>query len=626
MSVVNGKRITFKRVRPNPLFNDWLEELHEEAKQKGSKLESMLREALSSISKYPLPLQSGAECAILKGFDKRLCLFIDKRLDVYKKLHGNTSSQSSIKSVSDDDDDLDLDRNTQSTLESCSNPSISSNLSPISDQTKSNNLTNKNDKKTRNIPVYRSGSYALLMGLADLKKKQTMSKGQLTIAAQKYSEGDIGGEWKNMTKLIKKGLVNKSIENRTPRFCLTEEGFAVVKELNRHTQKSVNDVVSRINQGDCNELVDNKSKSEINDLLYDENKCLTEEAKDLLHDNRDKIKVNDNVYDDNKCPSKVKVINGTETNSTHVDTIKHDHATSINSTRSVELNNCNKIEDIDYSSLIEMEAGSFDIILLIDIHETSGLTKKNDPTVTQFNKYPELKHEYRSLKVGDFTWIARDKKNKDLELVLPYVVERKRMDDLGHSIKDGRFHEQKFRLRKCGLYHVIYMVENHGSSKHVGLPMQSLMQALANTRVQDGFKVHVTESLGHSVSFLATMTLRLMYEYKDKRLKGRNGEPKADILMTFEHFSKSSVKNRALSVTETFIKLLLQLKGMSVEKALTITNVFKTPRLLIEKYQSCDQKEGEILLANLRFGELNRSVGPTVSKSVYQLFTLRNMK
>lgn len=49
--------------------------------------------------------------------------------------------------------------------------------------------------------------------------------------------------------------------------------------------------------------------------------------------------------------------------------------------------------------------------------------------------------EIRHLKVGDFIWIARD--NYGHELVLPYIVERKRMDDLAKSIKDGRFHEQK---------------------------------------------------------------------------------------------------------------------------------------------------------------------------------------
>lgn len=141
------------------------------------------------------------------------------------------------------------------------------------------------------------------------------------------------------------------------------------------------------------------------------------------------------------------------------------------------------------------------------------VSKKNDPTVAQFNKYPDLKHDYRSLKVGDFTWIAQHKISKQ-ELVLPFIVERKRMDDLAASIKDGRFHEQKFRLRKCGLKHVIYMVENYGSNKQVGLPVQTLMQALANTRVQDDFKVQVTDSLTNSARFLAMMTLRLTFQYK----------------------------------------------------------------------------------------------------------------
>lgn len=118
------------------------------------------------------------------------------------------------------------------------------------------------------------------------------------------------------------------------------------------------------------------------------------------------------------------------------------------------------------------------------------------------------------MKVGDFTWIARHKTNPDIELVLPYIIERKRMDDLASSIKDGRFHEQKFRLKKCGIPNVIYLIENYGRNKHVGLPIQSLMQAISNTRVQDHFKVHITDSLTNSVRFLAIMTKRLTMEYK----------------------------------------------------------------------------------------------------------------
>lgn len=106
---------------------------------------------------------------------------------------------------------------------------------------------------------------------------------------------------------------------------------------------------------------------------------------------------------------------------------------------------------------------------------------------------------------------------------------------------------------------------------------------------------------------------------------GRNQEPINNELMTFSFFNKSSCKNKALTVTETFIKLLLQLKGVSVEKALAITNVYKTPRSLMVAYSKCSQKEGEILLANLKHGDKCRNVGPTISKSIYQLFSINKL-
>lgn len=56
-------------------------------------------------------------------------------------------------------------------------------------------------------------------------------------------------------------------------------------------------------------------------------------------------------------------------------------------------------------------------------------------------KSRNVNFKIRHLSVGDFIWIARNDQGQ--ELVLPYVVERKRMDDLASSIKDGRFHEQK---------------------------------------------------------------------------------------------------------------------------------------------------------------------------------------
>ena len=52
--------------------------------------------------------------------------------------------------------------------------------------------------------------------------------------------------------------------------------------------------------------------------------------------------------------------------------------------------------------------------------------------------------ELRHLKVSDFMWVCRERATGQ-ELVLPYIVERKRMDDLAKSIRDGRYHEQKVK-------------------------------------------------------------------------------------------------------------------------------------------------------------------------------------
>lgn len=117
----------------------------------------------------------------------------------------------------------------------------------------------------------------------------------------------------------------------------------------------------------------------------------------------------------------------------------------------------------------------------------------------------------RNLKVGDFTWICQERASKN-ELVLPYVVERKRMDDLGSSIKDGRFHEQKHRLKQSGIQNLIYIIESHGKNKHTGLPLASLMQGAANTLIQDGFQVKFTDNHKQSMQYLAGFSI-LLKEY-----------------------------------------------------------------------------------------------------------------
>lgn len=70
--------------------------------------------------------------------------------------------------------------------------------------------------------------------------------------------------------------------------------------------------------------------------------------------------------------------------------------------------------------------------------------KTNMDKVTSELSSLNVVFEIRRLSVGDFAWICRDDIGR--ELMLPYILERKRLDDLSGSIQDGRFHEQKVNI------------------------------------------------------------------------------------------------------------------------------------------------------------------------------------
>lgn len=88
--------------------------------------------------------------------------------------------------------------------------------------------------------------------------------------------------------------------------------------------------------------------------------------------------------------------------------------------------------------------GSFDIILVLDIREVRVQADREYISKKLIEKGVQV--ILRALDIGDVLWIAKPKEPNPLlpkEVVLDHIVERKRMDDLVSSIKDGRFNEQK---------------------------------------------------------------------------------------------------------------------------------------------------------------------------------------
>ncbi len=101
------------------------------------------------------------------------------------------------------------------------------------------------------------------------------------------------------------------------------------------------------------------------------------------------------------------------------------------------------LPDFGISDAITFPAGSYDVILILDTREVES--KTNRDKIAETLEAKGVKVETRALRLGDMCWIARRVDGlggEEDEAVLDYVVERKRLDDLCSSIKDGRYTEQ----------------------------------------------------------------------------------------------------------------------------------------------------------------------------------------
>lgn len=90
--------------------------------------------------------------------------------------------------------------------------------------------------------------------------------------------------------------------------------------------------------------------------------------------------------------------------------------------------------------------GTYEIVLIIDSREQySGVTLENKKTKLVADlQSMGTNCEMRTLPVGDFAWFVKPNTIKR-ELVLDFLIERKRTDDLIASIRDQRWGEQKVR-------------------------------------------------------------------------------------------------------------------------------------------------------------------------------------
>ncbi|XP_046595905.1 crossover junction endonuclease MUS81 isoform X3 [Neodiprion lecontei] len=576
------KRIRAKSKCPNPLFEKWLEEWKEDAASQGSQMQYCFIKALSSLRKCPLRLETGRDCKILRYFGDKLCIMLDKKLTEYKT-KGLCTAANSIKPANQFQDPNDCDvnntddylghraRQTPNKREKKPNggePQPAKKTRKLKDNSDTaraiENGVKTNSKNNSYIPAWRSGGYAILLTFYEKMQNPDfigyMNKADLQAAAQRYCDNSLSkpepgsyySAWASMTTLIQKGLVIKS--SNPAKYRLTDDGYTAAVQLSEidENHPAFNNPFpcsSAERNGDVRMLSPAKSCSSANSELHSPE--VNEPVYEINSRSNSPIEI-ENRRNEVACSSAVSLARELDVYS----------AGQIKESANI-LNNGEKCKQGSVSSSFEtviLAPNTFDVILLVDDREIAGgkVRPKDDITLAELTR-AEVRFEVRNLKLGDFTWIARCK-SSGFELILPHIVERKRMDDFSGSIRDGRYQEQKKKtLIGCN-------------------------------------KDDLTSS-----NILSNET-RLMF---------------------FKDFNKAVAKVKNFKLSEMFIRQLVQLRGMSVEKAMAIVEFYPTPFALKKAYNDAGSS-GENLLASILFGRTQRQLGPVLSRTMHQFYTKKS--
>ncbi|KAJ1918790.1 Crossover junction endonuclease mus81 [Mycoemilia scoparia] len=596
----------------NPLFLSWLKEWLVDARRRNLKTQYTLKKAYESLKIYPLPIENPLETTQLNGIGQGIAEKLEKKLQSWRK--ANNIQSPNYKNTRDQNKELHT--TSQKSFEDNMSDSQNQGVIPTSQQSKSNRQARPY------IPRYRSGAFAILIAL--LKFYITdgpdtfIHKAEIIENAQPYcdnsfevsSNGTKYTAWNSMKTLDSKNLVYR--QGVAAKYVLSEIGYdiacqmALVLRKSNELQPEDAEVFSRLENIQQSRNPKPKPQSDEDEIsrLYTD-----DEAEDQP----------------NSAANTNPEFNATCNTSTHHSPSQDAH--------NIDKRDPKDLAQATISSNIVYKKGEFDIILIMDNRE---IRTKSDRTymAREFEKRG-IKFDTRPLTVGDYLWVAQPKPGtrsltSNKELVIDYVIERKRMDDLCSSISDGRLKEQHFRLKNRGFDNVVYVIEGENNDAVQKIGEKAVQTAMSRIQVIDGSYLKRTASFDDTISYLERLTKRLtdkferldLYVIPDhlvdpfsiSDLKGALAMeyPGHNFCMTYDGYIKATSKSGSIRLQDIFAKMLLTIRGVSAEKAYTIVQEYGTPHRFIKEI--CNTSSESEQLNKIRLAGNSSSAGPKYKK------------
>jgi crossover junction endonuclease MUS81 len=583
----------------NPLLLQWVKEWWDTARERNSKGVTTYKHAYDSLKACPITFEHPSSLQQLKGFGPKLCERLTEKLKQHCEENGlpmpphpGSKKKRASKSGPAEDDAEDEPAR------------------PVK----------KAKKPKAYVPAYRSGAYALVVALSSAGEESTgLPKAELIEKAQPHCDSSFSAPadptkfytaWNSMKTLLQKELV---YERGRPlkRYCLTDEGWEVAKRIQETTlpracTDSANAPIAAPGPSMPAPLPATSWRAAVASAIV-----LDDEDESTTHPPRN-TEFADVVADGAAVPDDAALPSFTP---------------------------------------IRLTPGSFTVELVLDNREIRAKTDR-DYMQEELAKR-DVKPTVRAMELGDALWVARCKQPGWLarqgaegdEVVLDWIVERKRLDDLLGSLRDGRFHEQKFRLRRSGVKNVVYLVEEISmDATYYQKYEEAVQSAMASMQVVNGYFLKRTQKMDDTIHYLASMTKLLKSVYESKTLNViptrvlttknylplmkhlRETQPLASHHISYPAFASLASKSSNMALRDLFLKMLMCSKGVTGEKAIEIQKVWKTPHEFVKAFEQCgsgeEGKRRRMDLVSSRLGHLvgRKKISKTVSQKLAEVW------
>lgn len=246
----------------------------------------------------------------------------------------------------------------------------------------------------------------------------------------------------------------------------------------------------------------------------------------------------------------------------------------------------------------------------------------------------KIEIECQNLELGDIVFTNNESKlNGNEELIM---IERKTVDDLMASIKDGRHREQKIRLlkkQKDGV-HIYYLIEG---SLLYHKKKETLYSSILNTMMRDNIKVIFSRNIEETITYLIKMSEKLDFCKISKKTELLDNKSSNDTVsneqVSYEKVSNEQVSNEKVSnqyldtikscKKENLTKeicyqaMLKQIPGVSTGCAESISKLYPSFNDLLNKYKELENEdEKKHLLSQIMIKK--RKIGNKLSEKIYQ--------